>query len=316
MDVGTWYCTYYYTKPTDIWDRNYGTTNVKYRPLCSDKPGDFRKYDADDPAVIDFHLKEIAAAKIDFLVFELTMGGLGGYRSSTKYAVDRARAVCKRIKAWNDNPLNTWKLKYVVAAGCHGDVWDNVEGYPPALCMEEACRDVFGSFVLNSEYGGPENCYYLDGKPLLVFWGIPDSLSNHWANYNGDKTFGDRFTLRPSSHCHAGEYGWNIPECGTVLHDEVEVVSPAWGHYTRADPPYVSRRNGDFYRECWEKVLANPLPRIVMIAGFNDYWENTAVWTAETSNLTDSDKWTDHTGALNPSMYWDMTKEYIGKARG
>lgn len=66
-DVGIWYCTYYHTKPTDIWDQPYGSSIVKYRPLCSAKKDDFRKYDADDPAVIDFHLEEIAKAKIDFL---------------------------------------------------------------------------------------------------------------------------------------------------------------------------------------------------------------------------------------------------------
>ena len=52
-----------------------------YVPLCSDKPGDFRHYAANDTAVINFHLRQIAEAKINFLLLELTPGGLGGYRN-------------------------------------------------------------------------------------------------------------------------------------------------------------------------------------------------------------------------------------------
>lgn len=181
--------------------------------------------------------------------------------------------------------------------------------------MEAEARDVFETFVNNPKYGGPDNYYRLNGKPLLVFWGWPDSVSHHWATYTGSKQFGDRFTMRTAADCAPGQYGWNISSAGTVLHPEVEVVSPAWGHYARKSPPYVPRRNGNFYRECWEKVLSHPLPKIVMIVSFNDYWENTAVWTADTANLTDSDKWTDSSGKLNPSMYWDLTKQYVAELR-
>lgn len=319
-DVGLWYCSYYFLSPYDLWDMpyGYGTSASQYKPLCHGAPGDFRKYDAADPDVIDFHLKQIADAKIDFLLFELSPGGLGGHRAEGGWnmnSIANAREVCKRIKAQNDNGQNKWKLKYAVCGGCHPDVWANDPDFPPGSCIEDTARDVYGSFLNNPEYGGAENYYHLNGHPLLVFWGYPDSISNHWANYEGDKTYGSRFSLRPANGCQLGEYGWNIAPTGPVIHSEVEVVSPGWGHYARKSPPYVHRRNGDFYKECWEKVLDHPLPQIVMIASFNDYWENTAVWTADTTNLTDADKWEDKDGQPNPSMYWDMTKYYIGKMR-
>ena len=317
-DVGIWYCPYYFTSPYDLWEEPYGSaTRIEYRPLCSNTPGDFRKYDATDPEVIDFHLQQIADAKIDFLLFELSPGGLGGYRLSgwCEQNVKNAREVCKRIKVWNDNEQKTWKIKYAIAGGCHPDVWDNKPGFAAGLCMEDTARDVFDTFVNNPEYGGADNYYHLNGLPLLVFWGWPDSVSNHWANYGGDKTFGNRFALRPASDCQYGQYGWNISASGPVVHSEVEVVSPGWGHYGRAVPPYVYRRNGDFYRECWERILKRPLPQIVMVVTFNDYWENTAVWTADTESLTDADKWHEKDGRPNPSMYWDMTKEYIHRMR-
>jgi len=320
-DVGIWYCPYYFTKPYDLWDEPYGPeTKVEYRPLCSNTPGDFRKYDADDPDVIDFHLQQIADAKINFLMFELSPGGLGGYRVDREngrwvVSVNNAREVCKRIKVWNNNEQNTWKIQYAIVAGCHPDVWNNEPGFPAGRCMEDTARDVFETFLNNPEYGGVENYYHLNGQPLLVFWGWADSVSNHWANYQGDKTYGNRFALRPAQDCGYGQYGWNIYESGPVIHREVVAISPGWGHYTRAVPPYVYRRNGDFYRECWEKVLRHPLPQIVAIVSFNDYWENTGIWTADTENLTDADKWHEKDGRPNPSMYWDMTKDYINKMR-
>ena len=52
-----------------------------------------------------------------------------------------------------------------------------------------------------------------------------------------------------------------------------------------------------------------------MIVAFNDYLENTAVWTADTSILTDADKWRGHDAKLNPGMYWDITIEKIKALR-
>jgi hypothetical protein len=121
--------------------------------------------------------------------------------------------------------------------------------------------------------------------------------------------------MRYAQDVRSGSYGWYIYQSGTVIHDEVEVVSPGWGHYARETPPYVPRLHGDFYRQCWDTVLANPKPKIVMIVAFNDYLENTAVWTADTTNLTDADKWCGPDGEPDPGMYWDITVERIKDLR-
>ena len=54
-----------------------------------------------------------------------------------------------------------------------------------------------------------------------------------------------------------------------------------------------------------------------MIASFNDYNENTGVYTADTSKCKAEfdEQWVDVNGKLNASMYWDMTKEGINKLR-
>lgn len=308
-DVGIWYCTYY----GEDWNRvgGMGYTPTMYRPLCSDRSGDYRIYDASDVSVIDFHLRQIANAKIDFILFELTPGGLGGYRPAMNIFVDNARIVAKRIKEWNSTHAR--KIQYAIAAGSHPDVYGSD---PIAQCMEREAEDVYKSFYENAEYGGADNYYHLNGKPLLVYWGDIDGNTAAWTNYVGDRTYGDKFSIRYASDVRSGSYGWNIYSTGTVVNSEVEVVSPGWGHYTRTNPPYVSRRLGDFYRNCWHTVLTNPRPQIVMIVAFNDYLENTGVWTADTSSLTDADKWYGHDEKLHPWMYWDITVGNINALRG
>ncbi len=301
-DVGIWYCTYYGEDWKKVGGMGYKPT--MYLPLCSNNPTDYRYYNAADTSVIDFHLQQIANAKIDFLLFELTPGGLGNYRPAMKPFVDNARIAAKRIKAWNDT--HKWKIKYAIAAGSHPDVYEDT---PVGLCMEKEAEEVYNTFYNNPEYGGPRNYYQLNGKPLIVYWGSIKNNTSSWNDYTGDKTYGSKFTIRYASDVISGSYGWNIYSSGTVINEEVEVVSPGWGHYNRSNPPYVSRRLGDFYRNCWNTVLdiSNPKPKIVMIVAFNDYLENTAVWTADTTNLTDADKWYGHDQEMHNWMYWDIT---------
>ncbi|PKO23847.1 MAG: hypothetical protein CVU38_01885 [Chloroflexi bacterium HGW-Chloroflexi-1] len=185
------------------------------------------------------------------------------------------------------------------------------------LCMEKEAEDVYDSFYNNPSYGGPDNYYQLNGKPLIVYWGPiswGDDLVFSWDSYGEDQTYGNCFTMRYAAHVFSGTYGWNILPGGTQRHNEVEVVSPGWG-FSGTNP--VLRNCGDFYSECWNFVLRNPKPRIVMIAGFNDYLERTAVFTTDTSNLIiDGEKWYGHNGQLHPSMYWDMTIDNINTLRG
>jgi len=310
-DVGIWYCTYY---PSN-WSNVIGYTNAMgYLPLCSDKAGDFRHYASDDSKVIDFHLQQIADARIDFLALELSPGGLGGYRKIDilNYMVDCGRRTCERIKTWNDT--HPWKIKYALGVGVH----DGVRGKDPwGLAIEKVAADVYQNFYLNPKYGGPKNYYHLNGKPLLICYGLRlKNLQEIWQRYAGDKTNGDRFALRTfTGYAQAGEYGWPLTlHQGTILHSEVELVQPGFNVHR---PNEVEWRNGgDFYRGCWEKVLKNKKPQIVMIQAFNDYLEESAVWTTDTRKLAaDQEKWLGHDGQIHASMYWDMTKDYIGRLR-
>jgi hypothetical protein len=310
-DVGIWYCTYF----GQDWTGVVGYQKAKnYLPLCSSEPGDYRHYASNDTEVIDFHLRHIAEAKIDFLLIELTPGGLGGYRNpgwkGDAYMVDCARTVCKRIKAWND--AHPWKIKYSLGACAHlkeGDSW--------GLAIEKIAKDVYTNFFDNREYGGPENYYQLNGKPLMVNYGLRlTQLKTEWDGYVGDKTYGNRFALRTcTGYAEVGEYGWPLPlHKGTLLNAEVELVET--GFNVHRPNELEPRKNGEFYRQCWQTVLDNPKPQIVMIQAFNDYLEESAVWITDTSKLDNTqEKWTTSDGKLGPALYWEMTKEYIARLR-
>jgi hypothetical protein len=310
-DVGIWYCTYY---PT-VWTNVIGYTRAgTYLPLCSDKTNDFRNYASDDIKVIDYHLQQLAEARIDFVALELSPGGLGGYRKTDiyNYMVGCGRKTCERIAVWNKT--HSWKIKYALGVGVHEDCRGNDSW---GLAIEKVAEDVAKTFLNNPNYGGPDDYYHLNGKPLLICYGLRlPQLIQEWAGYKGEKIYGDQFTLRTfTGYAAAGEYGWPLPlHQGTLLHPEIELVQPGFNVHR---PNEIERRNGgDFYRACWEKVLQNKKPQIVMIQAFNDYLEESAVWTTDTRHLeTDQEKWLGHDGQLHPAMYWELTKEYIGRLR-
>ncbi len=310
-DVGIWYCTYY----PAVWTNVIGYTRAgTYLPLCSDKANDFRHYASDDIKVIDFHLQQLAEARIDFVALELSPGGLGGYRKTEtyNYMVRCGRKTCERIAVWNKT--HPWKIKYALGVGVHEDCRGKDSW---GLAIEKVAEDVAKTFFNNPNYGGPDNYYHLNGKPLLICYGLHlPQLIQEWAGYKGEKTYGDQFTLRTfTGYAAAGEYGWPLPlHQGTLLHPEVELVQPGFNVHR---PNEIEQRNGgDFYRACWEKVLQNEKPQIVMIQAFNDYLEESSVWTTETSHLApDQEKWLGHDGQLHPAMYWELTKKYIDRLR-
>ena len=310
-DVGIWYCTYFTTN----WNWVIGYTRAGgYLPRCSDATNDFRHYASDDVKVIDYHLQQLADARVDFIALELSPGGLGGYRQDDiyMYMVNCARTTCERIKVWNDT--HPWKIRYCLGVGVHQDCRGKDSW---GLAIEKVAEDVFKTFFENPKYGGPDNYYQLNGKPLMICYGLRlPQLKTEWNVYKADKSFGDKFTLRTfTGYAAAGEYGWPLPlHKGTLLHPEVELVQP--GFNVHRPNELELRKAGEFYRSCWETVLKNKKPQIVMIQAFNDYLEESAVWTTDTSHLdATQEKWTGPDGQLQPALYWELTKEYIARLR-
>ncbi|MHB1453017.1 MAG: glycoside hydrolase family 71/99 protein [Saccharofermentanales bacterium] len=307
-EVGIWYSTWYakldpsipgYT--TENRNPKFDTWigwNILYRPLGP--TGAYETYDAKDEAVLTYHIKEMAAADIDFIIMDQTnhIDIEGGYINA------RSIKMAQTIKKWNDNPANK-PLRYSSAIGEFQFTGD------PASIEKEA-KTLYMRY--NSQnFSGPKYHYYLDGKPLLVVYAGNIPVAK-WTIYTGSKEYADKFTIRwASNDSTAGYYGWAYNR-GSVYDEEAVVVMPGWRN--NAGNPPVLRDHGAWYEASWDVVLkAAKKPKIVIINSFNEYAERTAVWTADTSGLTGSpnglDRWVDEDGVLDPDMYWNMTVEKI-----
>lgn len=321
-DVGAWFITY---NTPEMWSKNFGKDiSIQFRALLPN--GNYGIPTSDDVEIIDFLLEKLAQAKIDFILFDLTNGGLTNKirygTNHNEWIVKNALLTCERIAVFNKN--HDWKLRYAVAVGCYpalrGNKYDSQgnlikEGFSIGECTELQAEATYKIFIENEEIA--DNYYYLDGKPLLVIhdWGenlltVPQG----WNNYKGLRYFGDKFTIRNGQGGEAGTYGWQT-RYGTQIHPEVEVVCP--GQNTHGSRINIPRENGNYYRKEWNTVLSNATPRIVMITSFNDYNEDTAIFPADTSKcyLGKAEQWQDCDGIEKPSMYWDITCESIKKLR-
>lgn len=313
-DIGTWFVTY---NTDDMWANNFGSGHpIQYRALMPD--GTHGIPYSDNIDVIDFQLSKLAEAKIDFILFDITNGGITDKipygTNHNEWIVDNAALTCERISKWNEE--HDWKIRYAIGVGCYmairGYRYDKEgnmikEGHSIGEITEWQAEAVYKKFVQHPVYG--KDYYTLDGKPLLIIhdWGENVLTVPHgWIAYKGDRTYGDLFTVRNGQGGEAGTYGWQTRR-GTQVHPEVEVVCP--GQNTHGGHVNIYRNNGKYYKNEWSIVLNNPSPRIVMITSFNDYNEDSAIFPADTSGCEEGyeEKWVDENGVLSSDMYWEIT---------
>jgi hypothetical protein len=315
-DVGIWYCANWNANGGGWWHL------ATYRPLLPN--GTYGMYDSADAAVIDFHLQKLAEAQIDFILFDDTNGDFNGYGPQNVWIKEKSKAVCARIKRWNRE--HTWKIKYAFAIGSFmiGD-----PDYPTATSydvIEQQARCVAQEVFLNPNFESSDY-YQIDQRPLLVVLDYKKDARTRWAGYQGSKAWAGQFSIRwagTSGHYSAakGDYGWAMNAAGVLLDPEVEYLQPGHDNHlpARRGWMHTSRRRGDYYINNWNKILSNPLPRIIMIGAFNDYTEDSAIWTADTSveypnTRLPIEPWLGHDDQLHPSMYWDYTEGIIRTLR-
>gem|GEM_PF-1584740 len=336
-DVGAWFTTY---NTSAFWGSNGRFSNpelaqVGFKALKSD--GTYGIPNSGSVSEIDFQIRKMAEAGIDFILFDLTNGGLSseinyGNDASLAFIVNNAKLTCERISAWNDT--HTWKIRYAVAVGIYDALrksyTGSLSGSPYThttadlstaatigLAAELQAEAVYEQFVSNATYG--DDYYEIDGNPLLVLHDTSGRSGSakvaKYENDGGTTTYISDFSVRDSvSRAGAGNYGWytngstsDNNDCGTVADDEVMLVCPGhWNH--DSNTPNAYRENGAHYEANWDAVLANT-PRIVMIAALNDYMEDEAIWPTDTRSCTVEEKWS------NPYQYWNMTVDYINQLR-
>lgn len=107
-DVGAWYTTY---NTNNFWGTNGRFSDpenpaVGYKALHSD--GTYGLPNSGSADEIDFQLEKMAEAGIDFIVFDLTNGGLTdkltyGNGTNLAFILNNAKLTCERIAKWNEN---------------------------------------------------------------------------------------------------------------------------------------------------------------------------------------------------------------------
>lgn len=335
-DVGAWFTTY---NTSAFWGETgrFSDPNnvpVGFKALRAD--GTYGIPNSASTAEIDFQLKKMAEAGIDFILFDLTNGGLTsefsyGMGDGLKFILDNAKLTCERIAKWNDT--HDWKIRYAIGVGVYLNLratyTGSLTGSPyreyqsvggtltncatVGLTTELQVKAVKELFLDNATYG--DDYYTVDGKPLLVLHETgTDDNRPIWNAYEGDKTYGNTFTVRSSnSQAQSGSYGWYTNDSndatthGAITNDEVMLVCPGQWNHTNSTPG-ASRDDGAHYGANWDAALEKK-PRIVMISSLNDYMEDTQVWPTDTSACTVEEKWSD------PYQYWNLTVDYIEQLR-
>ncbi len=298
VDFGIWYSTWYaYTKETSTSNRENTWTawDIPYRPKLSG--GNFGMYDSKDAKETEYYISQISDAGIDFIILDQTnnIDVDGGYIN------ERSLATAEVCKKYIDGHPDKRPVRYCSAIG--GIQWSQ----DPATIEAEA-KKLWERYDSGEAYH-----YYLDGKPLLIVY-IGNLTEDLWKNYQGDKTYASKYTIRFADNAsRPGYYGWAYDK-GTQLHSEVSVIMPGWDN--RKGAPPVKRNAGDWYQAQLDVLRkAATLPKLIVINSFNEYAEGTAVWSANTDLPGNSDKWVDKSGQLNPDMYWNMTVDFIKEIR-
>ncbi len=307
-----------YSEPK--WLNSWEENDVGHRPLVN---GVAQQYDSSDIAVMDAHIRQIDAAGIDYILFDLT-NGLG-----TDGIGLNVLAMCQRIVEFNKRGGH---LEFAIAIGNHAS--------PEALENETGLALMYFA----SGWSPCASAYFKwEGKPFVVSF---DAFATRaaWEQPLSPKPYTSLATLRWSQGalpdgngefydypsrtgwgCYManaigkpppslyGEYvPWGLPY-GSLGAGPIMGVTPGWN--TRANGGWYIKRSqfgieGAFYTRCgWDRVV-NAKPRMVVIASFNEFVEENAVEPADTTqNPAVSHRWS------KPDVYWNLTVEGIRRYR-
>ena len=324
--IGAWYSLWYDSlEKNSFWDNEGTGLPILYKPLLPD--GTFGRYDSGDDAVIQFHLQEITAAGIDFLIFDQT-NDIDAMNAEGKAWINiNSIKMAKAISAWNKVPGNR-QIRYCSAIGTFASVDKNTG---EALeeknlqVIEDEARKLYGRYINKKDYGSDVDHVYIDGKPLMVIFTVTqDEWEAYAATHN--TPYADKFTLRFSvGHAYdPGLWGWVIPKVHVT--EDVATILPGWDkiNHPLVDVP---RNRGNAYKTQWETVLGSSItPNFIVINSINEYAEHTAIWPADTSAFPTTPakdkhgyynvvRWVNSEGEEDPYMYWNMTISYIQKYR-
>ncbi|WP_353129861.1 gliding motility-associated C-terminal domain-containing protein [Parapedobacter pyrenivorans] len=265
------------------------------------------RYDAGDPAVLDEQIRLIHDAGFTYIMLDITNG-------NHPWVDNRAKKLIERIEFWNANRSSAQhQLYFCIAMGSSRGLDDAAA----VVRCEDESRRTWQEF-----YEPHKDAYYhQDGMPFMVhFVEFLPNRANILDNVQSMPFF-QKFTVRwmfnrvADEAAYSNTYGWPLLiEGANPVGDEVMAVSPGFwnGVGNLVD---VTRKNGDFYRSFWVRVLKYN-PASVWVNSFNESWEHTSVEPARLDAGAAAEHpdilqvWTDYHGQPMDDFYWVMTKQY------
>jgi len=316
-DVGIWYEPLYTLVPpgpVNQWNGNGSYLNnlplVNWSQVSgspSYRSGYYEIYDSSNATVIADDMVSLATAKIDFILIDMTNGGLGGVEPGNNWIDAYAGAIMTGVANWNAS--NSWKLRVAFAVGDYQGGSQNADGAD----LEAQAQAVYTTYANSMTYGTPNNWYQMNGLPLLVIYYAlsPSQLASYCAS--NDCTYINKFQIEYANYQGAGQWGWNLTPSGTQVDPAglVEEVTPGWkldAVGQQLDP----RNDGTFYQNNWNVVFNNTRPRIVLLAAFNDWSEQMGLWINDTaaSPYSPSPGY-NMGGSVRPLEVWTLPDENI-----
>lgn len=320
--VGIWY-TNIYRKPAATTTPNYAEAFhwdvSRYEPSLG-------FYESDDSVALSAHLDEMNAAAIDFMLLD----GTNGYTYTLAYDTDvlvhtqLARPPAKRVP---------------IAFSLGAQLWASPPGSANAVPQHQAEVDkVFTDYAGNTTptytYApafntppGTEDLASLyfawQGRPLMVVY------NSYGAGANGLDWVDPRFTVRragaivspsaPATTTYGanGWWGWVTEYPQLVTKDEIGVTPGADNaHRGCAGCDYVlDREGGDLFEREWLRAIASN-PRSIVIAGWNDFIDETAIEPASPVSGRGAPPYSDSYGAEVPDWYLQIVTAYSNLRTG
>lgn len=209
------------------------------------------RYRSSDPAVMDAHISQMAAAGFDFVIVDIVAEAPASWTN--------AHALFDRLPGQS--------LKAAVML----DGLGTASAAAKAGWVEKATR----------EFAGHPNYFFVHDKPLVALFSASIEFAApavtmrnvYWSNSYGPgtNTFNPGFVL----HAHDWPFWAETPQ---PLVNGVVPVVPGYSdtHLARSQAMEHARDEGQMYHDQWQRALALR-PELIIVYSWNEHFEQTAI---------------------------------------
>ena len=259
-------------------------------------------YSSDDKNVIKTHMKQLAEAKVDFIIIDYTnmnpnAGFSHGSSGWNRYVDSPLKAILETISEMRNSGAKTPYVLLWVWTGNSGG-YNQFEGW-------NSINAIYDDFYKNTKYS--DIWVYWGGKPFFITTSPTpekkerDIVTRSMWGLNGIDRY-DWTYLEVNNDKPAKDKNGNVEQIG---------VSTAMQQSYMSDSSAICRRNGETFYNQW-KTAFKYHPKVVTITWWNEWTAgclNGGTFTDEYSQECSRD--IEPMSGGHGSRYYEMMKEYI-----